>query len=47
MITLASDGLAKGAKAPKSGKKAEKKKPDATVPPVPRQTTPETTGLQG
>ncbi|KAI7533581.1 hypothetical protein KC331_g12992 [Hortaea werneckii] len=46
MITLASDGLAKGAKAPKSGKKAEKKKPDATVPPVPRQTTPETTGLQ-
>lgn len=47
MITLASDGLAKGMKAPKSGKRAEKKKRDATVPPTSGQTTPETTGLQG
>ncbi|KAI7156163.1 hypothetical protein KC349_g6450 [Hortaea werneckii] len=46
MITLASDGLAKGAKAPKSGKKTEKKRPDATAPPVSAGTTPETTGLQ-
>ncbi|RMY21443.1 hypothetical protein D0866_12255 [Hortaea werneckii] len=46
MITLASDGLAKGAKAPKSGKRTEKKKPDATAPPASGQTTPETTGLQ-
>ncbi|GAB1741755.1 hypothetical protein NU219Hw_g7165t1 [Hortaea werneckii] len=46
MITLASDGLAKGTKAPKSGKRAEKKKRDATVPPASGQTTPETTGLQ-
>ncbi|KAI7284917.1 hypothetical protein KC345_g2015 [Hortaea werneckii] len=46
MITLASDGLAKGAKAPKSGKKAEKKRRDATVPLASGQTTPEMTGLQ-
>ncbi|KAI6847953.1 hypothetical protein KC332_g14020 [Hortaea werneckii] len=46
MITLASDGLAKGAKAPKSGKKAEKKKRDAAVPPVSRQTTPVTAEVQ-
>ncbi|KAI7301219.1 hypothetical protein KC315_g16768 [Hortaea werneckii] len=45
MITLASDGLVKGSKAPKSGKKAEKKKLDAAVPLASGQTTPETTGL--
>ncbi|KAI7171470.1 hypothetical protein KC316_g13193 [Hortaea werneckii] len=47
MITLASDGLAKGAKAPKSGNRAEKKKPNTIAPPASGQTTPETTGLQG
>ncbi|KAI6896933.1 hypothetical protein KC318_g7263 [Hortaea werneckii] len=45
MITLASDGLVKGSKAPKSGKKAEKKKRDAAVPLASGQTTPETTVL--
>ncbi|KAI7221332.1 hypothetical protein KC333_g1801 [Hortaea werneckii] len=45
MITLASDGLVKSSKAQKSGKKAEKKRRDASVPLASGQTTPETTGL--
>ncbi|KAI6805507.1 hypothetical protein KC332_g540 [Hortaea werneckii] len=46
MITLASDGLSKGSKAPKSGKRAEKKTRDATVPPASGQTTPGTAETQ-
>ncbi|RMY76300.1 hypothetical protein D0863_02045 [Hortaea werneckii] len=46
MITLASDGLSKGTKAPKTGKRTEKKKRDAAVSPVSRQTTPVTAEVQ-
>lgn len=47
MITLASDGLSKGTKAPKTGKKTEKKKRDAAVSPASGQTTPVTAEVQG
>ncbi|KAI7371001.1 hypothetical protein KC336_g20832, partial [Hortaea werneckii] len=46
MITLASDGLSKGTKAPKSGKRAEKKTRDADVLPASGQSTPGTAEMQ-